>query len=181
MISEAHSEAARQNGAKSNGPTTSEGKTASSRNSYVHGMTAKAVVLTNENPQAFNNLEEAYHIKFVPTDEVERDIVDDMTVSRWRLRRVWQNEKALFDLELDRQSKKIEAQYDKIGHNSCCALAFRALADESKAFHLLNRYETTCRRSYYKALSTLLQLRVGLKSAPVEPVQPPAQPGPEPA
>ena len=136
-----------------------EGKTASSGNSYVHGMTAKAVVLTNENPQAFINLAESYHAKFEPTDDVERDIIDDMTVSRWRLRRVWQNEKALFDLELDRQSKKIAAQYDKIGHNSCSALAFRALADESK----------------------VLQLRAGLKSASVEPVQPPAQPGPEPA
>src|SRR5437762_1569161 len=99
MISILHREAARRNGAKSNGPKTPQGKAASSQNSYKHGMTAKAVVLTNENPQAFINREEAYHIKFEPTDEVERDIVDDMTVSRWRLRRVWQNEKALFDLE----------------------------------------------------------------------------------
>src|SRR5207253_8971009 len=182
MISIAHTEAARRNGAKSNGPKTSAGKAASSRNSCQHGMTAKAVVLTNENPQAFINLAESYHAKFEPTDDVERDIIDDMTVSRWRLRRVWQNEKALFDLELDRQSKKIEAQYDKIGHNSCSALAFRALADESKALQLLNRYETTHRRSYYKALATLVQLRAGLQPnpGPVDPTaEPPTEPDPE--
>ena len=182
MISIAHTEAARRNGAKSNGPRTSAGKAASSRNSCQHGMTAKAVVLTNENPQAFINLAESYHAKFEPTDDVERDIIDDMTVSRWRLRRVWQNEKALFDLELDRQSKKIAAQYDKIGHNSCSALAFRALADESKALQLLNRYETTHRRSYYKALATLVQLRAGLQPnpGPVDPTaEPPTEPEPE--
>src|SRR5437667_1116426 len=80
---------------------------------------------------------------------------------------------------MDRQTEKVDAEYDKIRPVGRYALAFRALADGSKSIQLLNRYETGHRRSYYKALSTLLQLRAELKKNPI-PVEPPAQPAAEP-
>src|SRR5260370_42209167 len=113
MTSEARSEAARQNGAKSNAPKTPGGKATSSMNALRHGMTAKGILLTNENPEAFHKLAEAYYEKFQPADDVERDLVDDMVISKWRQRRDWSNEAALFDLEMDHQTKKLDAQYDK--------------------------------------------------------------------
>jgi len=58
MTSDARSEAARRNGAKSHGPKTPEGKAISSANSLRHGMTAKAILLTNENPEAYTKLDE---------------------------------------------------------------------------------------------------------------------------
>ena len=106
MTSEARSEAARRNGAKSNGPKTPEGKAISSANSLRHGMTAKAILLTNENPEAYTKLAAAYYEKFQPADDVERDLVDEMVIAKWRQRRDWSNEAALFDLEMDRQTKR---------------------------------------------------------------------------
>lgn len=90
------------------------------------------------------------------------------------------NEAALFDLEMDHQAKKVNSQYTKIDHACRYALAFRALADESKAIQLFTRYETAHRRAYYKALTTLLNLRAQLQQAP-EQVQPPASSDQEPA
>src|ERR1700681_2030256 len=166
MTSDARSEAARRNGAKSNGPKTPEGKAISSMNALRHGLTAKAILLTNENPEAYTKLADAYYEKFQPADDVERDLVDTMVISKWRQRRDWSNEAALFDLEMDHQTKKVAAQYEKIDHACRYALAFRALADESKSIQLLTRYETAHRRSYYKAMATLLQLRAELKPDP---------------
>jgi len=142
-------------------------------------MTAKGVLLTSEDPEAFHKLAAAYYVKFQPDDDVECDLIDEMVIAKWRQRRDWSNEAALFDLEMDRQTKKVDDQYQKIDHACRYALAFRALADESKSIQLFTRYETSHRRSYYKALTTLLQLRAALKPAP-DPIQPPAQPGPEP-
>ena len=147
MISEAHSEAARINGAKSNGPKTPEGKAISSANSLRHGCTAKAILLTNEEPKAYCQLAEGYYTALQPTNDVECDIVDEMVISKWLQRRDWSNEAALFDLEMDHQTKKIDAEFPKIDPASRYALAFRALADESKAIQLFMRYETSHRRS----------------------------------
>jgi len=179
MPTQSQIDAARRNGAKSQGPKTPEGKAISSANSLRHGCCAKAILLTSENPEAYHKLAEAYYKKFKPDDDVECDLIDEMVIAKWRQRRDWSNEAALFDLEMDRQTKKVDSEYKKIDHASRYALAFRALADESEALQLAARYETTHRRSYYRALSTLLQLRAELKSAP-DPVEPPAQPPAQP-
>jgi len=175
MPTQAQIDAARRNGAKSQGPKTPEGKAISSGNSLRHGMTAKAILLTSENPEAYHNLAEAYYDKFQPADDVERDILDSAVIARWRLRRDWSNEAALFDLEMDHQTEKVASQYRKIDHACQYALAFRAMADESKVIQLFIRYETAHQRAYYKALDTLLKLRLKLEPAP-GPVQTPAQP-----
>ena len=108
MATQAQIDAARRNGAKSNGPKTPEGKAISSANSLRHGMTAKCILLTNEDPEAYTKLAEAYYEKFQPADDVERDLVDEMIVAKWRQRRDWSNEAALFDLEMDRQTKQLD-------------------------------------------------------------------------
>jgi hypothetical protein len=179
MATQAQIDAARRNGAKSNGPKTPEGKAISSANSLRHGMTAKCILLTNEDPEAYTKLAEAYYEKFQPADDVERDLVDEMIVAKWRQRRDWSNEAALFDLEMDRQTKQLDAKYDKIDHACRYALAFRALADESKAIQLFTRYETSHRRSYYKALATLLHLRTQPAPTPAPVEAPPPKNAPE--
>jgi len=86
MATQAQIDAARRNGAKSHGPKTPDGKAISSMNALRHGMTAKAVLLTNENPEAYCKLAASYYEKFQPTDDVERDLVDEMVVAKWRQR-----------------------------------------------------------------------------------------------
>jgi len=85
-------------------------------------MTAKAVLLTSEDPEAFHKLAGAYYVKFQPADDVECDLVDEMVIAKWRQRRDWSNEAALFDLEMD-HTKKVYSEYNKIDHACRYALA----------------------------------------------------------
>src|SRR6266496_5435292 len=116
MRTPAQIEASRRNGARSHGPKTPEGKAISSMNALRHGMTAKALLLTNEDPEAYIQLANAYYEKFQPADDVERDLVDEMVIAKWRQRRAWTNEAALLDLEMDHQTKKGDAKHSKIDH-----------------------------------------------------------------
>src|SRR2546430_17462073 len=95
-----------------------------------------------------------------------------MAISKWLQRRDWSNEAALFDREMDEQTKKVDAQFPKIGHATRYALAFKALADQSKAIPLFIRYATAHQRAYHKAMETFLKLRAKLPpSPPPEPNQ----------
>src|ERR671922_1015886 len=113
MRTPAQIEASRRNGAKSRGPNTPEGKAIAAANSLRHGLTARALLLTNEDPELYHKLAQAYYDKFQPIDDVERDLVDEMVNSKWRQRRIWSSEAALFDLEMDHQAQKVASEYKK--------------------------------------------------------------------
>src|SRR5438045_2043155 len=87
FMTDAQREASRQNGAKSHGPKTPEGKANASRNALRHGLTAKGTLLTNENPEVFQDHARAYYDKFERADNREANFVDAMPQSHWRQRR----------------------------------------------------------------------------------------------
>jgi len=152
-------ESARINGAKSRGPVTPEGKKRSSLNAVRHGLLAKSICLTNEDPEKFKELLQDYLTRLQPTDNVELRLVEQLASAAFRLERFAGTETALFDLEMDTQAPQIEKQFKKIDHASTFALAFKSLADNSKSLQLYLRYETTISRQYDRALKQLLTLR----------------------
>jgi len=152
-------ESSRINGAKSRGPVTPEGKQRSSLNAVRHGLLAKSICLTNEDPEKFKELLQDYLTRLQPTDNVELRLVEQIASAAFRLERFAGTESALFDLEMDAQTPQIEKEFKKIDHASTFALAFKSLADNSKALHLYLRYETTISRQYDRALKQLLTLR----------------------
>ena len=179
MRTEAQQEASRINGAKSRGPVSPEGKAISSQNSTRHGQTAKGILLTIEDPEAFNEFGEAFFRKFTPIDEVEKYYVDEMMIARWRMQRDWMNETSLLDLQMDRQMKENQARYSRLDHACEYALAFKELADTSHALQLNARYEANHRRAFYRAFKGLMELRAMMKNVPPvveEESQPAAEP-----
>ena len=152
-------ESSRINGAKSRGPITPEGKKISSLNAVRHGLLAKVSCLTNENQGLFKELLRDYLTRLQPTDMVELRLVEQVASAAFRLERMVSMETALFDREMDTQTKQREKEFPKMDPESVFAMAFKSLADNSKALHLYLRYEAMLTRQYDRAMKQLLALR----------------------
>jgi hypothetical protein len=154
MSSQLHSETARINGAKSQGPVTPEGRARSSQNALRHGLSSVQVVIPGEDPAEFEELRKSYLDLFQPSSRPERELADTMAAARWRLRRINRIEtelltRDLLDLDL--------------------AAAFDQMANESKTPALLIRYERHLTRTYEgarKELQTLQKMKAAQASAP---------------
>ena len=104
-------ESARINGAKSKGPITPEGKATCSLNALKYGFSAKTMILQNENPADFADLLESYILDLAPSDQPQRDLVADIVAARWRLRRMWNYENAMLDVEMDLNSAEFAKRF----------------------------------------------------------------------
>ena len=99
------SEQARINGAKSRGPTTAGGKLHSSMNAFKTGKYAKnAVLLSSEDPIAFDAYHNAYVRRIQPACPVEASLVHELASVDWRLARNLAMETCLIEKEMAVQS-----------------------------------------------------------------------------
>jgi len=81
-------EANRINAQRSSGPKTELGKSRSKMNALKHGFSAKKVVIGDEDPREFDALRATLECDFQPETALERELVDQLAGSLWRLRRV---------------------------------------------------------------------------------------------
>jgi hypothetical protein len=174
MRTQSQKQAARINGAKSRGAITPEGKLASSRNAMTHGLLSGTIVLNGESEERFNTLLADLHAELQPQTTVEMTLVENMAVARWRQMRIWGMEKAGMEHEMRAQAG--DATEDTATR---CALAFRALSDNSRSLELINRYEARYDRQYLRAHHRFMQL-VDRRTPPPAPApDKPAAPGPQ--
>ena len=108
-------EIARENGAKSKGPTSEAGKEKCARNAITHGERAQALkliipphsaCLANEDRQAFYKLYDNLIAKYRPADETEQGVVKEIVDFQWKSMRNKQMESAIFNRELMRQGTR---------------------------------------------------------------------------
>ena len=97
MASRKQLEANRLNAKRSTGPKSADGKARSNKNSLAHGLTARDVVVGDEDPEAFERLRSGLHADFKPTSTVELELVERLAGLFWRLRRIPVLEGALLD------------------------------------------------------------------------------------
>src|SRR5262245_32854701 len=97
-ISYARAAASRQNGAKSRGPKTEEGKASSAQNALKHGMRAqKHLVLPDEDAAEFAGLEAALIEELAPVGSLQTLLARRVAVAAWRLTRADRIEAELFE------------------------------------------------------------------------------------
>ncbi|HUQ94248.1 MAG TPA: hypothetical protein VM120_21390 [Bryobacteraceae bacterium] len=151
---------ARENGKKSHGPITPEGKQRSSLNSITHGLASKCVVLANESEEAYTALLTAYQAEWQPATQTEQHLVIQIANSYWRLRRIWSMETALLDSEMFTQKEDFEAAWSNHHPGMRLLDAFSAVQICNPALLItLNRYETRYQRTYKSSIEQLRKMR----------------------
>lgn len=89
-----------RNAQKSTGPRTSAGQARSSQNSRKHGLTASQIVLPDESQEAFNALHAEVRLGYDPCSGYEEELVYQIAVGLWRMRRVFRAEVSVLDVDL---------------------------------------------------------------------------------
>jgi hypothetical protein len=84
--SESQIAANRANAQNSTGPRTAEGKARSRQNALKHGLTAKCPVLPSEDPAEFTAFVDALFEDLTPCGATEALLVDQISVTAWRLK-----------------------------------------------------------------------------------------------
>ena len=157
---------ARENGKKSHGPITPEGKKRSSLNGITHGLASKCVVLANESQEAYENLFAAFQAEWQPASVTEASLLTEMVNAYWRLRRIWSMETALIDSEMSTQKEDFEAAWS---HHHPAMRAMDAMtvvqAESPVMLETLHRYELRYDRLHRSSMDQLLKLR-RLRNAP---------------
>ncbi len=85
--SPAQIQASRSNGAKSNGPTTPEGKQRSSQNNRTHGLRSKSVGIEAENKALYERMQQRYYEEHRPEGPTECTLVDQIVFCAYQLYR----------------------------------------------------------------------------------------------
>jgi len=151
------SQASRENGAKSTGPTTAPGLARSSQNALKHGLHSKQVLLPTESADDYRALLASYFAHFAPTTPLTAELVETLAVTRWRLRRLSAIESDLLLNNGLEKARHIPA--DLTAPDSRLAWSFKSLADSSNAFPLIVRYEATLSRTHERTLKQLQSLQ----------------------
>ena len=160
MATEKQRQAARDNGAKSHGPATPEGRDISKYNALQHGLTARMICLTTEDSAEFKETLERLIVSLDPQDQIQMECVADIAVSRWHLNRAVGFETALIDLEIIRGRPAATAEFgERLDPDARGAIAFDKSVNKSGSLALLHRYRVHLRRTWEKALALLLSLK----------------------
>jgi hypothetical protein len=173
-VSNARAEASRQNGARSRGPRTPEGKARAAQNALKHGLRAqKYLVLPDEDGAEFAALEAAMIEELAPVGALQAVLARRVAVAAWRLARADRLEVELF----------AERRYDTAG----AGLALIRDGNGTRSFETLLRYRGAAMAEFWRALRTLKALQAeqaregrqaiesGLAAA-AHPAKPAAQP-----
>jgi hypothetical protein len=179
MRTEKQSEASRNNGKKSQGPVTGQGKANSAKNASTHNLSGNHfillsnaqnatthnlsgnhfILLSNEKPEEFTTHQHEYVMRFQPIDGVEFDLVQQMIIASWRQRRISRMESALFEIEMARHAAEVDREFLQIDPPGRQVLALFGTTEAAAASSLLLRYAGSARRDYTTALRTLRDLQ----------------------
>lgn len=160
----------RANAQFSTGPTSSNGKLASSRNSTKHGLASGTLIIPGEDPAQFESLLGTLLQEHQPATETETLLIEQMAQSHWLAQRALRLQNDCFTF-----SVRGAAETPAVLRGSPDAVDQKQLA-------LYLRYFTTHNRAFHKALADLHKLQKERRKAETgfvsqKPARPSAQPG----
>jgi hypothetical protein len=146
----------RRNAQRSTGPTTAAGRSASSKNALKHGLTARDVTVDEAEAKRFTAFRDDLVADLAPEGALEEQLVQEIAICSWRLRRVYR-------LEVDRSNQS----------NPLLSLAQEFTRSGSHVQYLLSlgtllRYEVSIARLRERALHDLERLQARRRGEVVE-------------
>lgn len=170
----------RRNGAKSTGPTSPEGKAASSRNAWKHGLRAQYILYPDEDLADYLVHWHGLRQEREPKGPIEEFLVERMAIAMWQMWRTYYLEFELmkiaigfseFSLQLAERDantpKDLKDLLNKAEGPVGSIAGFNTLAGarEVPALQLLFRYRAHAERAFYRALHELDRLQAARKNA----------------
>jgi hypothetical protein len=155
VTTEKQAAANRENAKLSTGPNTDKGRERSKMNALKHGLTAEAVVISDEDAEEFESFRDAMFEDCAPVGVLQHALVERLVFCAWRLRRPVRRE-----ADLDRGH--FDARFggvDLLGTGDSRGLW-------SVNMNLL-RYETAIERSLYRAIHDLERMQARRKEQKV--------------
>src|SRR3954451_1710858 len=155
---EAQKLASRLNGQKSRGPKTAEGKAISARNAITHGLNSASVVLWCEKKEKYDQYLEDLTAEWEPETITELELVTALADAQWQLKRLSAIRTACIDLQMDRAQQSFRQDFPASDETTRLALAWQALAVDSRCLSEINPHEPHHRRIVDRSISKLLAL-----------------------
>ena len=87
----------RRNAKKSTGPKTEEGKNRTRFNALVHGLRAESAIIPGEDPAKFDQHLERLTNAWMPQDDMEKSLVEQIAINQWKLARIDRAEARIYD------------------------------------------------------------------------------------
>jgi hypothetical protein len=146
MASEKQIAANRRNAQRSTGPKTPEGKAASRLNALKHGLVAEDAVVSLEDEETFNELQNSLLDHLQPVGPLETALVHQIAVAQRRLDVCRKLETGYFKVRLDATGKP--------AYVICVGVGIAP-----KALDTLSRYQTRIERAFFRDLHELQRLQ----------------------
>ena len=186
----------RRNAERSTGPRTDEGKRRAAMNALKHGVCSASPLLPNECPGTFQTFREEVREDLRPRTPVERVLVEQITGTLWRLRRVGDVERAVMRIERERIEERshprrsrmklpprlaeLEVEPDSGDAEELwpCEVMARCFASEnaqSSPLMLLQRYERSLQNTLMRLMARLDLLKKRTNNELYDPDEPPVR------
>ena len=138
----------RANAKKSTGPKTVEGKAASSKNAFKHGLYSKSACIPGENPEDLDALRADLRAEHQPASPTEEILVDELAHHYWRINRCRYLETHMWAEQGRGQDGGLDADVNRV----------LWMIDHGMAA-LFHRTLTSAERSFHKTLKTLQETK----------------------
>jgi hypothetical protein len=166
MSSQAQIDANRLNSQNSTGPTSPEGKAASSLNALKSGIHAETHIIRGEDPAELEDLTAAFLLHHRPADPNQLALVDTLIAAEWTQRRLRRIEAELWAYQIECIDKNLthaDWMDDSIQNNSPLGHSYQ---NALEAFSRLQRRIEYTNRMYLRTLKALQDLQKPVAQAP---------------
>ncbi len=146
------------NAQHSTGPRTDVGKKPSSLNALRHGLTSQVIVLPTEDLAAYTVFTNGFHDDLQPKNLIEKQLVQSLADTQWRLNRCAALESNLYSLAFAEAEAEADSDEPATGLDTALNMA-RAFRNNTDAIRVLGMHEQRLQRAFHKTLQQLQSLQ----------------------